>query len=573
MVRRLALAGIESVNNVVDALNYAMVEVGQPMHAYDVGRLASPILEVRRSSKGERLHLLSQSSEELPAELPPDTLVVASAGRVVAVAGVMGGTETGVSESTTSVLIEAGCFDFISVRKAQAGLKIFSDSSARFSRGVEFNLCTLGMRRALELLSQSCLTLRVISAGDAIVARPVRKPIEVSLGEINDSLGIDFSVAEVQQLLSRLEISVDVRDGQTLEVRLPEYRSDLHLPCDIIEELARIAGYDRLSETMPLEPVALHPPDRSLVVREACRDALVNWGLQETITYTLSSVQLESRVHAGATAPPLPSDYVQVKNPINADRTVVRQSLLPAMLQTMHRNLRWTDGCHLFEIGVVAFPTEEALPREEYRIAIGLTGALEPASLHAAERREADFYDLADSIHALFEHLHLNVSLEPAEPHAPYQPGICARVMVGSDCVGHAGAIHPSVAAAFDLGDRRVMCAELHLHKICAVVPNRCSAVLPSKFPTIELDISVLVGSSVSAAELTRTVHSLGGHDLRDVVVFDLYTGPRVPVDTKAVGLRIVVGSDSRTLTTGEAFAVRTRIADGLVERLGASIR
>ena len=578
MQRRLVLSGLEPVNNVVDTINYVMIELGQPMHAYDADLLPSSYLEVRFSHEGEHLHTLGQENEKAPVSLPDDILVIASDDKPVAIAGLIGGLETSIRKETSRIQIESANFDFISIRKSQRVLNIYTEASARFSRGVDPSLTIPGILRVLKLLEEICPNLRFVATGDVSHIKDEALEIDLTLAEVNNSLGMNFTLQVVADLLRRVNINCSVDDSkQMLHAIVTSSRQDIKLPADLIEEVARLHGYDQMPATMPIEPIPMHPPNRHLEVREAARDAMVRWGLQEIISYTLTNPNAEKALFAGHAEKVADYEYIRLLNPISSERTVMRRNLIPGLLQAIHDNLRYTDACHLFEIGVIILPEEKSdlplLPVEPYRLAIAMTGPIEISSLHRKQCREVDYYDIKNVICFLFDHLHIKgIEFEAADA-PPFQPRICAQIIRDGKIYGHLGKIHPLVAATFDLEGRNIFCADLDLEAIIADSVRFFTFQEPSRFPSIELDIAVIVPDELPAKVLTDLVGESKEYLIQDVLIFDEYIGPPIPKNHKSIALRLNLNAGNRTLTQDEARSVRERIVKLLHEKLGAIVR
>jgi phenylalanyl-tRNA synthetase beta chain len=578
--RRLALSGLDPINNVVDALNYTMLEMGQPMHAYDLDKLNGPLLTARLSKKGESLRTITQQPDSPPLTLPDNLLIIDSGGTPVSVAGVIGSLETSITDETVRIQIEAANFDFIAIRRSQSNLKIHTEASARYSRGVDPTLTIPAIRRALKLLEETCPDLRVAATGDTSYLQDEIFRIDLSLDEVNQSLGTDLTLEEITGLLQRVDIdcSVDAK-AQSLQAKVTYARNDLRLPCDLIEEIARLNGYDVLPETMPIEPIPMHPRNRHLEVRESARDAMVRWGAQEIISYTLTSPEMESRLLAGQSTAFVEPQYVKVMNPISPERAAMRRTLLPGILQAVHNNLRYTDACHLFEIGVVVLPEEKSgtpgLPGEPYRLAFALTGPIDETSTHREKRQDVDFYDGADLVRFLLDHLQirgLDLDIPQAAP-APYHPKICAELSINEKVIGYFGELHPLAARAFDLEGRRILCGELDLETLISRSVRFFPIQEPPRFPSIELDISVVVSREIPVKRLLSLIQEVSDELIQGISIFDVYIGNQIPEGSKAVGIRFNLNAGNRTLKMDEAIAAREKIAAYLREKAGASIR
>jgi phenylalanyl-tRNA synthetase beta chain len=570
LTRRLILAGQQPINSVVDAANYLMLEIGQPMHVYDRDRLPSGSLAVRKSRAGERLHVLSQPPEAEPLELPAGIPVVVADEVPVAVAGIVGGTETSVRLDTRTVLVEAANFDFIAIRRAQSALRIFTDASARFSRGVDPALTTEGLRRFVEM----CAGVHVLSTRDSSQGmEDLKREISLPLERATESLGVELDAELAAGFLRRAGLDATAPDQQSIVASAGSDRTDIALPCDLMEEIVRVYGYERVPETMPREPIPLHPRNDHYHQRERARDGMVLGGLQEVLTYSLTSPALDARLRY----PPTVQDsgnFVAVLNPVSPERTVMRRTLLPELLACTARNLRHEPGCHVFELGQVFLPLAGSpLPSEPYRVAAVMAGAMETSSVHRQTTRNVDFFDICAVLQEFFGHLHISDVERVPATHASFHPGVCAVVQRHGIAYGHVGALHPRVAREFDLAEFEIFCFELDLEAILAASQRFFAVADVLRHPSIRTDVSVVVDESVLAAELVEVARVSGGNHVQSVEVFDVYRGESLPTGKKAVGLRLTLNAVSRTLVTAEEREIFAHVSAALVDRFGAAIR
>jgi len=572
--RRLTLAGMSPINNVVDASNYVMLELGQPTHPYDADRLPSHDLGVRRSRAGERLHTLHDPVEEPARELPEGVPVIVSDDIPVAVAGVVGGRATAIHDETRRVLLESASFDAISIRRSQQAMKIITEASGRFSRGVNPELPVLAARRFLELLRLTAPDARVVSFGEITQGVPPPRRIELREQELDDSLGVHLGLDVAADALRRVGFEVDVDvEGKRLVATASNARNDIALSADLIEEVARVVGYDRIPETLPEDPIPERVPDRAMERRERLRDRLVAAGLQEVITYTLSSVEVESRLYLGHDVEP--PRAVPIVNPISVERSVLRTTLLSGMLEAVALNLRHTEGCRFFQLGPAFWPNTSGgpLPVERERVAFVLAGLAEPPSLFQREPRRVDFFDLKAVAEALLAALRIEgVVFEPTD-EPPYRPGAAARLVRAGKSYGTIGAVHPVVAKAFDLEQRAVFAGELALDDLLADAGGRPRYVEYDRFPSIDIDIAMVLPLAVSAGAVRDTVRVAAGPLLREVEVFDEFRGAQFGDDRKGLAVRLRLNGGERTLEMSEALEARARATEALRKELGAQIR
>lgn len=572
--RRLVLAGMTPINNVVDASNYVMLELGQPTHPYDADLLPNLELGVRRARAGERLLTLQQAEDEQPAALPEGVPLIVSNDVPVAIAGVLGGRPTAIHAGTRRVLLEAAAFEYVAIRRSQQATKAYSEASARFSRGVNPELTGPAARRFVEILRQSSPALTLQAWGEASLGVPPPRRIELTLEELNGSLGTSFTLADAAESLRRAGLALEAdATGATLVANVGNERADITLPCDLIEEVARLQGYEKIPESMPREiiPERLHEDRTS--VREALRDALVRAGQQEILTYSLNGPDLEARIYAGHPDAER-ARAVAVLNPVSTERSLLRSSLLPALLQTAATNLRHTHVCRLFEIGpaFAASPPPRLLPFENERVVLLVAGKALLPTLHDQTPRTVDFFDLKAVLMEVLSCLRLaeGVELVPCD-EPPYRPGAAARIVRGATSYGTFGAVHPLVMDAFDLAQPTFV-ADLDAAALLADAPPRPTFREYDRLPSIDLDIALVVALPVTAGRIRSVVRAVAGPFLRDVEAFDEFRGAQFG-ERKAIAIRLRLNAGERTLEMNEALAIRARVAEALVAELGAQIR
>ncbi len=577
MQARLLAAGLQPINNVVDASNFVMVELGQPTHAYDADRLPSLKLHVRPSGPDEAFKPLT-ADDDAPASLLPGGLpLIVSNGQPVAQAGVMGGFETQVTESSTRLLLESAHFDPIAVRRSQAATLTYSESSARFSRGTDPAGVERAIRRILALLSETCPDLQVVGTGLWAPVPLPQRSIVLDADQLNAALGLDLPRPRIAELLKRAGFGLDAETAEgPWTVSVPSFRGDVEGPHDLHEEVARLEGYDRMPATMPVEPVPQRPQPRDTVLRRQLEDALVAAGLHQTVSYSLTSPEAEDRLFAGLQEAPERA-YTTLLNPTSQERRVMRRSLLGHLVEHARDNLRHGDAAHLFEIGPVFHPEAstdvDGLPAEPLMLAVVMVGAAHPATLHAPQPPAVDFFDLAAALDQALGALHAGGLSRSPTRRRSYHPRICGALSLNGQPIGHLGALHPAVATAFDLDGRQILAAEIRLEPVLSAASDSFFAPGPPRFPGIDLDLSLLMDGSVTAGAVLDVARQAGGPLLQGLTVFDVYRGKGVPAGQQALGLRLQVRDDARTLRMEEAEAVRDAVVAALGAALQASLR
>jgi phenylalanyl-tRNA synthetase beta chain len=574
MQRRLLYAGMRPISNIVDITNYVMLEWGQPLHAFDYDALVrraggkSPAIAVRPARSGEKIKTL----DGVLRELNPANLVIADTVGPVAVAGVMGGADTEVSSTTTNILLESANFDFLSIRRTMKELNLPSEASVRFSKGIHPETVRPAAERAAELMRLHAGAVVCKGLVDCYPAPLPPQIIDLKLSEVRRLLGMDFPGDEAARILRALEFRVETRAGDSLRVTVPPHRLDIQEgSADLIEELARVHGYDRLPATLVADQLPEQRPNRSLALEERVRDILVNLGLHEVITYSLTQPSSEAPLGKAE------GEYVRLKNPISSERVVMRHSVLAGVLEIAAANLRHTDEVRFFEIGAVYLPRAgQKLPDEPRRLALVLIGQRQPEFWQEPQgngHQSLDLFDLKGVLEALAEDLHL-----PASAYRPSQagymhPGRAAEMLVGGEPIGHFGQLHPKAAEAYGLGSRPVLTAELDLDILLAAVPARYAYLPVPRFPAALRDIAVIVDEAVAAERVASEIHAAGGDLLRSMRLFDVYHGDSIPPGTKSLAYALTYLAEDRTLTDKEVDKAHKKIEDRLKHVLKAQIR
>jgi phenylalanyl-tRNA synthetase beta chain len=572
MQRRLTYAGMRPINNIVDITNYVMLEWGQPLHAFDYDILVrragnkAPTITVRRACSGEVLTTL----DGVRRELTPENLVIADTAGPVALAGVMGGAETEVSPSTRAILLESANFDFRSVRQTMRALNLPSEASMRFSRGIHPEMVRPAAERAAELMREYAGATVSKGMVDNYPAPLPPRVITVRMSDVRRLLGMEFPLDEAARILRSLEFQVETSGPETLQVTTPPHRVDIQVGvADLVEDLARIHGYDRLPATMLNDQLPEQHTNQALVLEERTRDILVDLGLQEVITYALTEPAREAPLGLPA------AEYVRLLNPISSERVVMRHSLLAGILEVAAANLRHTTDVRIFEIGSVYLPQPgEKLPREPRRLGLLLTGKRsneywgDPGPAPAL-----DFFDLKGVVEGLVSDLHLPDVSYRASSAAYLHPGKAAELLVRGQAVGNFGELHPKVAEQYGVSGQAVLLGEFDLEAILAAVPARHAYVPVPHFPAALRDIAVIVDEGVPAERIAKEIRTAGAPLVRDVRLFDLYRGESIPPGKKSLAYALTYQADDRTLTDKEVDKAHKKIEDRLRHVLQAQIR
>jgi len=574
--RRLRLAGMRPINNVVDATNYVMLEIGQPLHAFDFDALVRraggrpPHIETRRARPGERLTTL----DGVERVLNDFTVLVCDSAGALSIAGVMGGAETEVGPATRNVLLEGAAWDLINIRRTLGAQRLSSEAAYRFSRGVHPAMAERGVRRGLALMAR--LTGGTIAAGlvDSYPLPPTPSVVTLTPDDVERWLGVHLETREIADILRRLEFAVEPQ-GEALRVTAPDHRLDIGTDlvgvADVIEEVARVYGYDRIPETLIAD--SLPPPReyREGEVEEAVRQTLVGLGLQEVVTYRMTTPEADRRHLLEA---PGDEAYVALANPIASDRTVMRRRAMPSVLEVIERNARQRERLALFEIGPVFEPVSgEALPRERPRLALAVTGPRAVRGWQTADESPMDFFDLKGIVEALFDALHLPTPRFVPAAHPAFHPGKSAEIVLDGEPVGAMGEIHPVVRSRFDFPPTPVAAAEIELEPLLArgLVERAVAPVLV--YPPVVEDLALVVDDGVPAERVAAVIRDGGGELLAAVRLFDYYRGGPIEAGKKSLAYRLTYQASDRTLTDAEVRTLRERIIARLEAEIGARLR
>lgn len=575
--QRLRLAGMRPINNIVDATNYVMLEVGQPLHAFDYDVLVEraggmPTIITRTANPGEKLTTL----DGVEHALNDYTELVCDTAGALSIAGVMGGAESEVTSQTRNILLEGANWNYINIRRTMAAQKMVSEAGWRFSRGIHPAMSETGVRLGLK---------RMMEWGGGQISRglideyplPTKDPqVRISEADVKRQLGVQISAQEIARLLEGLEFKCRV-EGDSVTAQTPSIRVDISEglvgTADLGEEVARMYGYPNIPETRLDGVLPVQKANEALDKEEQLRDALVELGLQEVINYRLTTPEREALIYPKGAAP-AEAEYIRLKNPMTSDRAVMRRSVLSSVLDTLERNIRLRERLALFEIGPVFIPRGEGeLPDEPRRLVIAMSGQRQAQAWDQQSKAVMDFYDLKGTVEAMLEILHVSgVSFQPAESPT-FHPGKTAQVRAGDTVVGLLGELHPLVKENYDFLSAPVQAAEFDLDALAAVTPWRYVSSAVPEYPPVLEDIAVIVDEAVPAARVEETIRQGGGKLLTGVRLFDVFRGAQIGEGKKSLAYALTYQNVERTLTDTDAAQIRQRIVRRLDQELGAKLR
>ena len=556
---RLTAIGLRPINNIVDITNFVMMEYGQPLHAFDRDLLAGNKIIIRRAKKGEPF--ASLDGTEL--KLEPDALVIADGERPVALAGIMGGTNSQVSETTRDVVLESACFNPATVRQGSKKYGLRSDSSYRFERGVDFNGVVSAQARAVLMMKE--LAGGEICSGRVDINSETGKLKNVSLrvDRVNQLLGTNFDTAEVVNLLSQLGMKVTKQPERSLEVKIPSFRPDLSREADLIEEIARIDGFDKVDTVYPVAGVRPVRISARQNIIEKAREVFCCAGFAETIHYSFIE-----RVYAEEFKTAFASEQViALKNPLSSDYDTMRTSLLPGLLKTAALNLsKGQKPLKLFEVGSVYSSSATGARTEKAVLSAIVLG---PYELTPWKPRSGgyDFYDLKGTLETLITHLHLKLEIFP-DSRPFLVPEKSVRVQIGDKELGYLGQMTPEQNL---VGELDVYALELDLGALEKSAPYKFQPI--AKFPEIYRDISILVDRSVTSQKVADLILKTGNPLIQKVELYDHFAGKKIQADKKSLTFALSFQSAERTLSDEEVNPLFEKIVQTLKSELGASLR
>jgi len=569
--RRLKLAGVRPINNVVDATNYAMLEFGEPLHAFDYDVLKQragnkKIKIITRAAKdGEKLKTLDGNERTLTAM---NVLVCDEKGSL-SLAGVMGGAESEVSDTTKNILLEGAAWNFINIRRTAKQHNLPSEASFRFSRGVHPAMAEGGVSLGLKYMAEWAGGAVAPDLVDAYPLPPKDAVVEITVNDVKRWLGIDLTLEKTAELLKRLEFKCEVK-GNKLQVTSPNHRMDIGEGvvgvADVLEEVARSYGYDNIPTTTMADAL---PPQVGNPIHEweeHLRDLLVALGLQEVVSYRMTSPEKEGRIAKH-------DEYVRLANPIAPEKSVLRRSLVASVIDSLEKNIRYSEAFSFFEIGSVFVPHKNELPDEPRKLAIAMTGLREATAWDVKDSPKLDFFDLKGRIELMLSGLRLtNITYTATDSYSHLHPGKAAEVRAGDKVIGAFGEMHPLVKEQYELGDSPVLVAEFDLDIMRAIAPTYGIKTIPETPPIYE-DIALILDESVKAETVEALIRQTGGRSVTNVRLFDLYRDEKIGEGKKSLAYALTYQAEDKTMTDADAAAIRNKIVKRLEKEVGAKLR
>ena len=563
MQERLVVSGMRPINNIVDITNYVMLEYGQPLHAFDYDLVSGGKIVVRRATKGETLISLDGAERTLSE----DMLVIADKAKAVALAGVMGSTNSEVTESTTSILLESANFHPANIHHTSRALFLSSEASMRFERGVRPELAMEAIKRATHLIIQ--LTDGKAAEGiiDVYPGKTERKPVVLATGEIKRILGIEFSVAHIVKTLTSLGFKCQATDSKSkISVIPPYWRGDINLEVDLIEEVARITGYDKIPSTLLGGPMPRHDLDHVLGLKKKLGTILAGYGFHEIISYSL--VNMQSLAKLLPESDTLEDEPLRVANPMSVEQEYLRPHLRANLLTALSMNQKHDAGIRLFELGKTYLAQTRDLPREPEVLCGILSGLRLDKSWHG-HNEMMNYYDVKGVVESLFASLGMGVDFEECSDGS-FHPGKQTAIFIEGNKLGVVGELHPKVLDAFDISGTAGL-FEIYVPPLIAFTEDRRMFQSILRFPPIDRDLALVVDIGIPHQQIYDIIKSFSL--VMRAIVFDVYACEKVPPGKKSMAFRVTFQSSDRTLTDEEVDEVQQKILDKLTRQIGATLR
>jgi phenylalanyl-tRNA synthetase beta chain len=562
MQDRLIACGARPINNMVDVTNYVMLEFGQPLHSFDYKQVRGNKIIVRRAAEGETMYTLDEQDRKFDSNI----LLIADAERPVAVAGVMGGLSSEIREFTTSILLESANFSQAAIHHGSQELKLASEASARFEKGLNPGLSIMAAKRATQLIVQLGGGKAARGVIDVYPGKKDGKPVSVNEHDVKRLLGIDLKLDAIKKCLDLLGLPCKIK-GKNVLVDDPWWRNDINCTADLVEEVARITGYDNIPETMLSSSLPCGESAPIVSFRQDLKSFLVSTGFQEIITYPLTSQEVMQKLSASPDAKPV--EMLKIANPMSRELEYLRTSLRMGVLSVLSRSQRIRENnIRLFEVAKVFIPRAKDLPREN-EILCGLVDTVTPEVYWQSKPQPVDFYFVKGVVETLLARFGIKADFVPGKD-ATLNPAKSADIMVGSNKIGVIGEVHPVVLKNFDVSDSAFL-FELDVDKLVTLASKPLVFKAVSKYPSITRDIAMLVDAAVTYQKIVDIVKAFSL--VSDMQLFDLYEGKQVPEGKKSMAFRLTYQAADHTLKDEEVDKVQQRILERLSKELGATLR
>jgi phenylalanyl-tRNA synthetase beta chain len=552
---RLDLIGCRSVNNIVDITNYVLFETGEPLHAFDLDKLSLPAIIIRRAKNNEKIVTIDGEERILNSEI----LVIADKEKAVALAGVMGGEDTEVTQATKNILLEAAVFNPVIIRRGRQVLGLQSESSYRFERGIDPQIVEKASGQAVKLI-QELAAGKCVLAKSSGITKTNSKSINLSISTVKKILGVQITPAKIKQTLTSLDFKVKTRTKDKFTVKIPSHRADVNLEIDLIEEIARIYGYERIPKTLPVVlPQVMIKTTRDWVC--FVKSILIAAGLNEAITYSLidrDSLQAFRQNYSP----------IEIANPLSREQEILRPTVLPSLVKAVSYNLNQKqDYINIFEIAKVFSGSAESMPREGLVLGIALCGRRSWLLNQGRLKDEVGFLDLKGILEILFERLGVkDYNFDLDSPNE-------ANIYIGKNKLGAMECLEKSILDKFDIKNKNVVVAELSLDALLAGADLKKKFTGLPLYPGVLRDISLILKDEIPAGNILTAIRDKAGPLLQEIKITDYYRGKQIPAGYKGLTISCLYRANERTLTEAEVNPLHSLALEALKEKFGVQIR
>lgn len=569
MQQRLEGAGIRSINNVVDVTNFVMIELGHPMHAYDYDKITGKKLIARRAIEGEELHTLDDTSRKAKGEM----LVIADSEKAAGLAGIMGGFETEITDTTTTVILESADFYGPCIRRTARACGLSSEASGRFERGVDSETTIKALDRAAQLLQEMGACTVCEGIVDVYPNPKQANYVTFTPEQINNHLGTNIAKDVMLNIITSVGFDVTKDENDEITVKVPSWRNDVTCMADISEEIARLHGFDKIKSTLPNGVSMQGTQSAKQTFIDKVKTSLSSQGLYETISFALTNEETFNKLNIPQDSPLRKA--VPIMNPLSDEYPLVRTTLLSSIFDNLARNLaRKNDDVALFEVGSVFFPKAlpvTELPDEVVKIAGAITGRRNAQGWNQANDM-VDFYDAKGIIEELFANLRVTRYTVEAGTHYAMHPGKTALFKKGRDVIATVGEVHPAVLSAYGI-TKPVYIFELDATTVMKYMAKDLKYKALPKYPATSRDLAMLVDVDVNAADIEKAMTKAAGQNLTQITLFDVYTGKQVEEGKKSLAFSLTFQSNDKTLTDAEIDPAIEKIVTKLQKDFNANLR
>jgi len=566
---RLENCGIRSINNIVDITNYILLEWGQPLHAFNSKFINGSKIELRKSVKGEKFITL----DEIKRTLPEESVLICDSKSPVAIGGIMGGLESGITNSTSSVLLESAYFDPNTISRTSRAINLKSESSLRFEKGVDIKTVVFALDRAASLISEFARGIPLKGYIDVFSDSYKKQPeIDLRISKANNTLGLSLTFNEIKQIMTKLNMQITNESPDLLTVTAPSYRYDINGEIDLIEEIARINGYDNIPVTFPKSVLTAKQLNQNINFAGKLREIAISMGYSEVINYSFIAPENLDAINFKNSDPR--NDPLKILNPLSSDQSVMRTSILPSLLLNLkHNQNNNISSIKFFEISNVFLKGKSGTDHIELKKISGIISGIRNNENWSIKNENCDFYDIKSTVEAILDRLNIYDYIFTSDNKEPYfYPLRTLNVCINNEIIGSLGEAHPDILENFEI-ENSVYMFDLDFEMLLKYSSKSPKFIPFSRNPSIYRDLALIVDKNITAEKILETITEFKNKLISDIKIFDFYQGKNINKDKKSLAFRIKFHSESRTLTDKEVNKIRDKLVSYLYTVLGIELR